>query len=63
MTAKRNPYRPSLRNVHVRRIYTITIFSLWILFEIPIVALKSVWEELKLGIPSVIKVLKDGDSY
>jgi len=63
MTTKRNPYKPFLRNVHLRRIYTITIFLLWILFEIPIVAIKSVWEELKEGIPSMIKAIKDGNSY
>ena len=63
MTTKRNPYKPFLRNVHVRRIYTITIFPLWILFEIPIVALKSIWKDLKVGMSGIIEAIKDGNSY
>ena len=63
MTTKRNPYTPYLRNVHVRRIFMLTAFPLWALLIIPIVAIKSVWEELGEGIPSAIEAIKDGNSY
>jgi len=63
MISTRNPFRKYLRNVHVRRIFMITMMPLWILIIIPIVALKSVWEELENGIPSIISAIKDGNSY
>jgi len=63
MISTRNPFRKYLRNVHVRRIFMITMMPLWILVIIPIVALKAVWEELENGIPSIISAIKDGNSY
>ena len=63
MISTRNPFRKYLRNVHVRRIFMITMMPLWILIIIPIVALKAVWEELENGIPSIISAIKDGNSY
>ena len=63
MTSKRNPYTSYLRNVYVRRIFMLTAFPLWTLLIIPIVAIKSVWEELKEGIPNAIEAIKDGNSY
>jgi hypothetical protein len=63
MTNKRNPYRPLLRNVHVRRIFIITVQLLWIIVFIPIVAFKSVCEELKNEVPDLIRAFKDGNSY
>ena len=63
MISTRNPYRSYLGNVHVRRIFMITMMPLWILIIIPMVALKAVWEELENGIPSIISAIKDGNSY
>ena len=63
MTHKRNPYRPLLRNVHVRRIFIITVQLLWIIVCIPIIAFKSVCEELKREVPSLIRAFMDGNSY
>ena len=63
MISTRNPFRKYLRNVHVRRIFMITMMPLWILIIIPMVALKAVWEELENGIPSIIRAIKDGNSY
>jgi hypothetical protein len=63
MTNKRNPYKPFLRNVHVRRIFIITVQPLWIMLFLPIVALKSAWEDLKNEVPDLIRAFKDGNSY
>jgi hypothetical protein len=41
----------------------LTAFPLWTLLIIPLVAIKSVWEELKEGIPNAIEAIKDGNSY
>jgi hypothetical protein len=63
MTTKRNPYTPYLRNVYVRRIFMLTVFPLWIVLIIPIIAIKSVWEDLGKGISDAIETIKDGNSY
>jgi hypothetical protein len=41
----------------------ITMMPLWIMIIIPIVVLQTVWEELENGIPSIIRAIKDGNSY
>ena len=63
MTSKLNPYRSHLRNVHVRRIFMIIALPLWLLVIIPIVALTAALKELENEIPSIIRAIKDGNSY
>jgi hypothetical protein len=63
----RNPYKPFLRNVWARRIYTLTICPIWFILVIPISALqgaiKSVSEDGSFMIASLITAFRDGNSY
>jgi hypothetical protein len=64
MTNTRNPYKPFLRNVHVRRIFIITLWApLEALIIIPLVALIAAWGELESEMPNLIRAFKDGKSY
>jgi hypothetical protein len=64
MTNTRNPYKPFLRNVYVRRIFIITLWApLEALIIIPLVALNAAWEELESEMPKLIRAFKDGKSY
>ena len=62
-TRRRNPYRPFLRNVHVRRIYMLTVLPVWIVICLPLVALKPCMETVKEIISEVMLAIKDGNSY
>jgi hypothetical protein len=64
MIAKRNPYRPWLRNVYVRRIFGVTIAPLIIVFvAIPVISFKAVAEELPDLIKETLNAIKDGKTY
>jgi hypothetical protein len=64
MTNTSNPYKPFLRNVHVRRIFIIILWApLEALLIIPLVALNAAWEELESEVPNLIRAFKDGKSY
>jgi hypothetical protein len=62
-TVRRNPYRHFLRDVHVRRIYMLTVLPVCIVLSFPLMALESCTETVKEIISIVIPAIKDGNSY
>jgi hypothetical protein len=60
---RRCPYRHFLRNVHIRRLYMLTVAPLWIVLMIPVAAAKGIADELKAGIVDTIKSIQDPNSY
>jgi len=57
------PYRRFLRNVHIRRLYMLTVVPVWIILIIPVAAAKGILDELKAGIVDTIKAIQDPNSY
>ena len=62
-TRRRNPYRPFLRNVHIRRIFILTFLPVWIVIYLPLVAIQACMETVKEIISGVMFAIKDGNSY
>ena len=62
-TPRRNPYRPFLRNVHVRRIYMLTVLPVWIVLCLPLIASKPCMKTVKEIMAEVMFAIKDGNSY
>jgi len=60
---RRCPYRRFLRNVHIRRLYMLTVVPVWIILIIPVAAAKGIFDELKAGIVDTIKAIQDPNSY
>jgi len=60
---RRCPYRRFLRNVHIRRLYMLTVVPVWIILIIPVAAAKGILDELKAGIVDTIKAIQDPNSY
>ena len=60
---RRCPYRRFLRNVHIRRLYMLTVVPLWTVLIIPVAAAKGIADELNAGIADIIKAIQDPISY
>ena len=60
---RRCPYLRFLRNVHIRRLYMLTVVPVWIILIIPVAAAKGIFDELEAGIVDTIKAIQDPNSY
>jgi len=60
---KRNPYRHFLRNVYVRRTYSILVLPVWLLLLFPVLAWQGIRDGFSDAVFDVIKTIKDGNSY